>query len=240
MNGSRARRARATEEWRKRVVNKDLTLTAALLDRTGSMATCRRATEDGFNEFINGQKQEPGRTIVTLAQFDSHAGCTLATEFVYRNRPIDEVPPLVLSPRGMTPLLDAVGEFVTGIGEDLAKLPDEERPGLVICLIMTDGHENASIEWTWERVRDLIEQQRRQWQWQFVFLGANIDAVKVGERLGVAQAASMTFNAADSDAVADSFRSVSNYASGLRGADAVFFASAGFSEEDRQRSMGKR
>ncbi len=147
------------------------TLIAALLDRSGSMETSKRATEDGWRELINEQRRLPGRCEMTLAQFDTQY------EVVYPATPIADVPELIVEPRGMTALLDAVGRFVTEVGERLAALPENHRPGQVICVIMTDGMENASHQWSWEAVNQLVTRQRSQWNWKFVFIGANIDAV---------------------------------------------------------------
>ena len=224
------------------MTNKDLTLIAALLDRTGSMQSCRRATEDGFNEFINGQRAESSEAIVTLAQFDRDMSNTHpVVEFVYRNKPIDDVPKLELVPRGMTPLLDAIGGFVTQVGQDLAALPDDERPGLVICVIMTDGHENASKEWNWARVRHLVKQQQDQWQWQFVFLGANINAEQVADSIGIPMAAAMTFDSHNDGAVMDSYMATSGLVSNVRAAAAAGVpVAAAYTDEDRDKAIGKK
>ncbi len=173
------------------MTNPNLTLIAALLDRSGSMKTCKHATESGFDELIAKQRSEPGDAMVTLSMFDD------VYENVYANVPISDVRQLDLVPRNMTAMLDAIGRFITEIGEGLAKLPETDRPGTVICLIMTDGHENASREWTYEAVKALITQQREQYAWKFIFLGANIDASAVGARIGVPQAMAMTYSADD-------------------------------------------
>ena len=170
------------------MTNKDLTLIAALLDRSGSMQSCKRATETGFDELIAKQRTEPGEAIVTLSMFDN------LYESVYANLPIAEVGPLELEPRASTALLDATGRFITEIGAQLAGLPEDARPGTVICLIMTDGYENASREWSWAAVKELITEQQEKYSWQFVFLGANIDAEQVGARMGVPRASSMTYD----------------------------------------------
>lgn len=135
------------------------------------MEDCKKATETGFDELINQQRGEPGEAVVTLSQFDN------LYENVYANVPIADVGPLNLLPRNTTAMLDAIGRFVTEIGEHLASLDEADRPGTVICLIMTDGYENASREWTWDTVKALITQQREKYNWKFLFLGANIDAV---------------------------------------------------------------
>lgn len=163
------------------------TLIAALLDRSGSMSSCKPATEDGWRELINEQRGEPGQCEVTLAQFDTEY------EVLYPPTDIAAVPEFVVEPRGRTALLDATGRFITEIGEQLAALGEEQRPGKVICLIMTDGMENASAHWTWDAVKRLITQQRDVYGWEFIFLGANIDAVEVGMRMGVDAGDSLTF-----------------------------------------------
>jgi hypothetical protein len=106
------------------------------------MQSIREDTVGGFDAFIAEQREQPGECRVTLAQFDDQY------ELVYADRPIQEVPGLVLQPRGTTALLDAIGRLVTDAGAGLAALPEAERPGTVIVGIMTDGHENASKEWT--------------------------------------------------------------------------------------------
>lgn len=195
------------------MTNRDLTLIAAVLDRSGSMGRCKTATETGFDELIAKQRSESGEAIVTLSMFDD------VYENVYANVPIADVGPLSILPRNMTAMLDAVGRFITEIGAHLASLDEPDRPGHVTCVIMTDGYENASKEWSWDGVKALITQQREQYNWRFMFLGANIDAVKVGSRIGVPQAMAMTYSAADDDAVhatwASASRAMSSGRSGL-------------------------
>ena len=127
------------------MTNPNKTLVAALLDRSGSMETSKTATEDGWRELINEQRQQPGDCQVTLAQFDT------ADEVVYSATDVADVPEFFVQPRGMTALLDATGRFITEIGEQLSAQPEDERPGHVICLIMTDGMEVLQQEWTWRQ-----------------------------------------------------------------------------------------
>lgn len=212
------------------MTNPDKTLIVALLDRSGSMHTAKQATEEGWREFINGQKQLPGECRVTLAQFDD------VYELVYQNVDINDVPEFVLLPRNMTALLDATGKLITEIGIELDKLPEDERPGKVICMIMTDGFENASHEWTWETVKKLIEQQRNDYGWEFMFLGANIDAVKVGGQLGVPASSSITYDSHNAAATRAVYGAAGVYTSSVRGPQVV---QAAFSDEDRDEAMGK-
>jgi hypothetical protein len=170
------------------MTNPNLTHIAFLLDRSGSMHSIKDDTEGGFNAFIAEQRQQGGECRVTLAQFDNEY------EEVYRDLPLAEVPPLRLVPRGSTALLDSIGRLVTSTGERLAAVPEEDRPGIVIVGIMTDGHENASREWTHPAVKALIEQQTKTYGWQFLYLGADQDAIEVGSSIGVAAANSMTYS----------------------------------------------
>lgn len=201
------------------------TLIAVLLDRSGSMESIKSDTEGGFNAFVAEQAKEPGQATVTLAQFDT------VYEVVYVNRPIADVPPLELQPRGMTALNDALGRLITDVGTELAAQPESERPGHVIVVVMTDGHENSSVEWTHEAVSAAVKRQESEYSWDFVFLGANIDAVAVGHQLGFAADKSLTY-AASGGGVASAMASTTAYVSRKRGAP-VAAEVAGFSDEDR-------
>ncbi|WP_122260956.1 vWA domain-containing protein [Ornithinimicrobium cerasi] len=158
-----------------------------LLDRSGSMQSIRSDTVGGFAAFVEEQRAAEGECRVTLAQFDD------TYEVVYAARPVSEVPPLDLRPRGRTALLDAMGRLVTEAGAGLADLPEEQRPGTVLVAVMTDGLENASREWTHPAIRSLVEQQTRDYGWQFLYMGADQDAVEVGRGLGVPAASSVTY-----------------------------------------------
>jgi hypothetical protein len=167
----------------------DTTLTHLyfLLDRSGSMQSIRSDTMGGFDAFIEEQRGAPGRCRVTLAQFDDRY------DEVYADRDLADVPPLELAPRGSTALLDALGRFITESGERLAALPEDERPGSVVVGVMTDGLENASREWSHPRIKALIEQQTREYGWQFLYLGADQDAIEEGSKMGFAADRSMTY-----------------------------------------------
>lgn len=193
------------------------------------METSKKATEDGWRELLNEQRQHPGACQVTLAQFDTEY------ELVYPTTDIADVPEFILQPRGMTALLDAAGRFITQIGEQLSALPEDRRPGNVICMIMTDGMENSSHEWTWDSVKKLITQQQDEWNWKFIFLGANIDAVEIGGRMGVPQAAAMTYADGDAGAVSDSYASVAREIVGSRSGREM-----AFSTQDRAAAMGRK
>ncbi len=208
--------------------NPNKTLIAALLDRSGSMDTSKQATEDGWRELINEQRRQPGRCDVTLAQFDS------VYERLYSATPIEQVPEFVLEPRGRTALLDAVGTFVTEVGQELSALPEGDRPGQVICLIMTDGMENASHTWNWAAVSRLTTQQQNQWNWKFIFLGANMDAIAVGGRMGFAGTTSITYDDSDYLTTMSAGHSAREMVTNIRNGREV-----AFSDEDRRAAMGE-
>jgi hypothetical protein len=204
------------------------TLLAVLLDRSGSMETIKSDTEGGFDAFIGDQGRQPGDARVTLAQFDTQY------EIVYANRPIGEVPPLDLQPRGMTALYDAVGRLITDVGAELAALPESERPGKVIVVVLTDGHENSSVEWTHEAVRTAIKRQQREYAWDFVFLGANMDAVSIGAQMGFDADRSLTY-ATTTGGVSGAFKAQSGLVTRLRSAP-VGAPAGGFTAAEREQA----
>ena len=173
----------------------DLTHLYFLLDRSGSMQSIKTDTEGGFAAFIDEQRSGPGECRVTLAQFDD------SYKVVYADRPLAAVPALKLRPRGRTALLDARGRLVTDAGASLAALPEDERPGTVIVAVMTDGMENASKEWTHAAIKALVGQQSEQYGWQFMYMGADQDAIEVGASLGVSRDASVTYSRGKAGAV---------------------------------------
>ena len=194
------------------------------------MSTSVEATEDGWRELVSEQRANPGQCQVTLAQFDHEY------EVVYPITDIEAVPEFALVPRGRTALLDATGRLITETGEKLSALPEEQRPGQVICLIMTDGMENASQTWTWEAVKKLITQQREVYNWEFIFLGADIDAIEVGARMGMAREYSMSYDKHDYDNNRAAFRSTKDVISRKRRSPVD---NDGFSDTERRKAMGQ-
>jgi hypothetical protein len=159
-----------------------------LLDRSGSMTSIRTETIAGFDAFIAEQRKVPGQCQVTLAQFDDQY------DVVYVDRDVHAVPSLELNPRGSTALLDALGRLIVSAGEKLAALPEDKRPDSVVVGVMTDGYENASRDWTHDRIKVLIEQQTRDYGWEFLYLGADQDAIEEGSKMGFAAGKSMTYS----------------------------------------------
>jgi hypothetical protein len=172
----------------------DLTHIYFLLDRSGSMQSIKSDIEGGFQAFVDEQRRGQGECRATLAQFDD------VYELVYADRPIADVPLLDLQPRNMTALHDAMGKLITEAGQKLASLEEDERPGTVIVAIMTDGLENSSKEWTGAAIKALVEQQTGTWGWTFLYMGADQDAIEVGESLGIARDHAVTYGRSKSAA----------------------------------------
>ena len=160
-------------------MNKELTDVTVIVDRSGSMQSCQIEAENGLNQFIDDQKKTDGQCNFTLVQFDNEY------EIVHDGVNINDVPKFSLIPRGMTALLDAVGKTINTVGERLAKIDEQNRPGLVVVAIITDGHENASHKFTRYQIRQMIEKQQDEYSWKFTFLGANQDAFKEAASMGI-------------------------------------------------------
>ena len=165
----------------------DLTHLYVLLDRSGSMQSIKDDIVGGFAAFVAEQQQADGECRMTLARFDNEY------EPVFADQPIAQVGPLVLEPRGSTALLDSMGRLVVDAGARLAALPEDERPGTVVVAVMTDGLENASREWTHAAIKALVDQQTHTYGWQFLYMGADQDAIEVGKELGIAADHAMTW-----------------------------------------------
>jgi hypothetical protein len=206
----------------------NLTHLYLLLDRSGSMQSIKTDTEGGFAAFVEEQKRGPGECRVTLAQFDNHY------DVVYADRPIADVPALDLQPRGSTALLDAMGRLITDSGARLAALPDDERPGTVIVAIMTDGYENASREWTHPAIKALVEQQSGSYGWQFLYMGADQDAIEVGRNIGVAAANSITYGRGKSQEVMANVSGKITQNRTARAAGDLAASMPAFTEEERR------
>lgn len=214
------------------MTNPNLTLIAFLIDRSGSMGLIHDDTEGGLKSFIKSQKEDlkdNEQIECWLSDFDH--------EYVsrYRRVPIQEVQDYKLSPRGTTALIDALYRLIKEVGEDLSNRSEESRPGKVMIVTMTDGHENSSTEVTVEQLRALIKQQEVEYDWDFTFLGANIDAVKVGANFGFAADKSLTYSASEAGVNA-TFANMTRYASAVRSRD---MDSAVFTDEERSKALGE-
>lgn len=160
-------------------MRKDLTDITVVLDRSGSMETIRADAEGGLHNFVEDQKKLPGEALYSLVQFDT------SYEFVHKGVPINDVQRHKLVPRGSTALLDAVGRAIVETGERLNGIAEDQRPGLVVFVIITDGEENSSREYSLAQLKKMIETQQSIYKWQFTFLGANQDAFAEAGGMGI-------------------------------------------------------
>jgi len=159
-----------------------------VLDRSGSMDLIKKDMEGGYDNFMREQRLTPGECKVSLYQFDTEY------EVVYESVPINDVKPLMLIPRGWTALYDAVANTIVRTGERYSKLPEHERPSKVLFMVITDGEENRSVEYSIskngaQRVKSLIEHQTKNYQWAFVYLGSTMNTQEDASKIGIAVAA---------------------------------------------------
>jgi len=163
-------------------MNKNLTEIAFILDRSGSMASCKEEAITGFNEFLADQVKHPGQANLTLVLFDNEY------EVPVQSVPLSEVTKLdttTFVPRGSTALLDAIGRTIDELGKRLESTPEEKRPGGVIVAILTDGYENASRTCSLHDVSDRISHQTKKYKWEFLFLGAGQDAIATAASMNI-------------------------------------------------------
>jgi uncharacterized protein YegL len=174
-------------------MNENVTEIIFLLDRSGSMAGLESDTIGGFNAFIKKQCQLDGETLVTAVQFDDQYE-VIWNGIGAKNVKLTDKEYFV---RGSTALLDAVGRTILDVGHRLSKASEEQKPGKVIFVITTDGMENASREFTYEKVKELIKHQQEKYNWEFIFMGANIDAAKEASILGIDMENAYSFEASE-------------------------------------------
>jgi uncharacterized protein YegL len=196
-----------------------------VIDRSGSMDRIRDDMVSGLQHLLTEQSAEPGLLTVDIVTFDDSVERTH-----HFANPRDVA--IELIPRGTTALLDAIGISVHQFGHELSLLPEHARPQTVQVVVVTDGLENASQEYTVEAVRSIVETQKQMYSWEFVFLGSDQDAVLTGQTLGFDAGASMTY-AAGPAGVAEMSRSVSRFTSSIRANQKREFDS-----EERRRAQG--
>lgn len=163
-------------------MKKNLTEIVFILDRSGSMAGLEDDTIGGFNAMIEKQKRKPGEVLVSTVLFDNYS------EVIHDRVDIQRIEPMTRNEyyvRGCTALLDAVGGAIHHIGNVHKYARGEDRPEKTLFVITTDGMENASREYTYARLKEMIERQKEKYGWEFIFLGANIDAAKEAARFGI-------------------------------------------------------
>ncbi len=164
-------------------MKKGLTEIVFILDRSGSMGGLEADTIGGYNSMITKQKKEEGDAIISTVLFDDRV------ELLHDRKDlkcVEDITEKEYFVRGCTALLDAIGGSIKRIGDIQKELPEEDKPEKTLFIITTDGMENASKKYTYDKVKKMVEKKKRKHHWEFVFLGANIDAIAVANKFGVA------------------------------------------------------
>lgn len=182
---------------------------ALVVDRSGSMHGIHTDMNGAILKLLADQAKEPGYALVDITTFDD------VIEFPHVNSRLDDVKGEVIVPRGSTALLDAVGKTIVNLGERFAAMEEDERPGTVIFVIVTDGMENASREWTREQIKALVELQTQNYGWTFMYLAAGVDAFATGSGMGFARGQTISV-AGSSDTWAASYAATSANMSTMR------------------------
>jgi hypothetical protein len=196
----------------------DYTHISFLLDRSGSMQSIAADTIGGFNRFIQSQKVAPGRATFTLVQFDDRyeiLGPPMMNVAYVRDLSHES-----FEPRGSTALLDCIGRLIEETGAALARMAEESRPAKVVFVILTDGQENASTRFDLKQINTMIARQRDTYQWEFVFLGANQDAIATAAKIGIRRGTTMTY-AGNSVGTCSAYDSLSDKVSAFRSVGAT-------------------
>jgi len=204
----------------------DYTHISIVLDRSGSMHSIRDDMIGGLNKLLKDQRETPGKATLSLVRFDHQI--ELVGSFIDLKL-LPDVDRQMFKPRGNTALLDAIGFAIDHTGQALAQIAEQLRPSKVVVLIITDGEENYSKEFSYAQIAEKIKHQSETYKWEFVFLGANQDAIATASKMGIAKANAMTY-AANSDGVGQSVTSVSKNLRSWRGGG----QSVAFSDEDRE------
>ena len=192
----------------------NLTELVFILDRSGSMGGMESDTIGGFNSMLAKQQAEPGECRITTVLFDNEY------EVLHDRIDVKAISAITDSEyyvRGNTALLDAIGRTINKIGGVQKNTAEDYRAEKVLFVITTDGMENASREFSFDKIKSMIEHQKSKYDWEFIFLGANIDAVEVAKSFGIAGNRAQNFHN-DSDGIALNYDVVSQAVSAYRAA----------------------
>ena len=193
-------------------MRKGLTEIVFILDRSGSMGGLEADTIGGYNSLIEKQKKEEGEAYISTVLFDD------ACEVLHDRVGLDQIKPMTDNEyyvRGCTALLDAIGGAIHHIGNVHKYARDEDRPEKTLFIITTDGQENTSRRYTYEKVKRMVERQREKFGWEFLFLGANIDAIAEADRFGIKADRAVNYHC-DHEGTAVNYRVLSKTVSRVR------------------------
>lgn len=193
-------------------MRKDLTEVVFILDRSGSMSGLEADTIGGFNSMIQKQQKEDGEAYISAVLFDDQ------TEVLYDRTPVGKVKPMTDKQyyvRGCTALLDAIGGAIHHISKIHKSEAEEDRPEKTLFIITTDGMENASHTYDYKKVKKMVEKRKEKNGWEFLFLGANIDAIGEAAKFGISADRAVNYEC-DREGTAINFRSLSNTVSAVR------------------------
>ena len=218
------------------MMKKGLTELVFILDRSGSMSGLESDTIGGYNAMLEKQKKESGEVIMTTVLFDDRY------ELLHDRINLRGIVPITDKEyyvRGTTALLDAVGRTINKIGNAQKHTAEEERAEQVMFVITTDGMENASREFSYRKVRRMIEHQKSKYGWEFIFLGANIDAIATAERFGIDADRATNYNA-DSEGTQLNYEVISETVSCLRASRPISENWKDRIDEDFKKRGGRR
>lgn len=218
-------------------MRKGLTEVVFILDRSGSMRGLEADTIGGFNSMIEKQRKEEGEVYISTVLFDDQ------TEVIYDRVSVDKVEPMndrQYYVRGCTALLDAIGGAINHIANVHRYAREEDRPEKTLFIITTDGMENSSRVYTYKRVKKMVEKEKKKYGWEFLFLGANIDAIETAGRFGIGADRAINYEC-DSVGVTLNYQAISETISAVRKSkskdelDSTVYASCAAIRDDYKR-----
>lgn len=198
-----------------------------IIDRSGSMSSILESAINGFNEFIIEQKNQEGDAVVSTYMFSSDY------KKLYENVNVKECNLLdktTFITGGMTALYDAIGYTIDNEIDKLGNLPKEERPIKTLCVILTDGYENSSKKYSKDKIKEMISEMKKDFDWEFIFLAANEDAAFTAETIGISKSNSYAWTN-DSDGVKDAYAGISYATKAYRSSVTMDTMSMSFNSE---------
>ena len=193
-------------------MKKNLTEVVCILDKSGSMSGLERDTIGGYNSMIEKQKKEDGEAYISTVLFSDYS------KVIHDSVSIDKIEPMTEKEYyvdGCTALLDAVGDAIQHIKTVHKYVREEDRPEKTLFIITTDGQENSSKRYSYDKVKKMVEHQKEKYGWEFIFLGANIDAIAEAGRFGINQEMAVNYNC-DEVGISTSYMALSESVSCVR------------------------